>query len=417
MQGVSGGVPVPITAASGIAIPVSVADAVTSGSISALNANLSSGTATTGSTVALSASQLNNKATAAIQVTGTFSATLIGQVSIDGVNWVTLNSISFVNANTGAYSAAITAPGVYTVDVAAMGFFRVTCSAYTSGLAVVTMQAGQAAQMVTVDNALPAGNNLIGGFNLQQVVGAALAPVSTTTYGCAIPIASISATANTDYNATMAAASGSSAAISSSCLGVSCAFDINVTAWAAGSSTGLDIFLQWSPDNGTTWYDLWQVEAVTATGHYYIPSIFIPGRRRVRWVNRTGAATTATVTVTAMQSGAAPSGGTIRQFFDRTATLLSGTLNAVSTAYDMTGCKVVSAKVTLGAATTPASYQLQVSDDGVNYAKVGSQVAAVANGTTLITSNGLAVGRFWQVVCTSAGSSQTGTVIALSGSN
>lgn len=220
-----------------------------------------------------------------------------------------------------------------------------------------------------------------------------------------------SAVATTDYTAqAWAAASGNGATITSG-FGNVCAFDVNLSAFTAGASTGLDIFLQWSPDNAT-WYDLWQCEALTATGHVFIPPIFIPGRRRMRWVNRGGAATTATVTVTAMQNQFIPP--TVRQWFDRTANLLNGTATTASAAYDVVGCPTLTATVVLGAATTPGSYQLQISNDGTNWASIGTATAAAANAATAFSVTGVAA-RFARVICTVGATAQTGTYVAIAG--
>lgn len=222
---------------------------------------------------------------------------------------------------------------------------------------------------------------------------------------------------NTDYSAqAWAAASGSGATIADATAGGAFnSFDINLTAWTAGASTGLCLVLQWSPDAGTTWYDIWHVEPMTAVGHAYIPPLFIPGRRRIRWVNLTGAATTATVTVTANNlSGSFPP---VRQFFDVTAGVLSGTLNAATSAYDVAGCKVVNAFVTIGAATTGGTYQLQVSNNnGGTWVNVGAAVQAVASSTIVLTATNI-ISRLARVVCTVAAADQTGTRVDITACN
>lgn len=121
-----------------------------SGSITAVNANPATGTATAGSTVGLNgngaqtpvaiysvnASQMR---TLAIQVTGTFVATLTVQESVDGVNWVANGVVAPIT--TGTPAGTITAVGVYTCIISGCVLARLTCTAFTSGTAVVTLNA------------------------------------------------------------------------------------------------------------------------------------------------------------------------------------------------------------------------------------------------------------------------------------
>lgn len=129
------------------------ADYTASGSITAANANLTSGTATANSTVATST--LNGVSTADILVAGTFSATLVVQVSVNGSTWVSLPSI--INVGTAAAVASITTAGTYQVSIPASSTFRVTASAYTSGTAVVSIRAssGVSASSTSSSQSLP----------------------------------------------------------------------------------------------------------------------------------------------------------------------------------------------------------------------------------------------------------------------
>lgn len=119
---------------------------VISGAISALNANLNSGTPTANSFVAVN---LADADTLSVQITGTFVATLIIQGSIDGVNWINMSSL--VNVNGGAGLSTITAAGIYQVDVAGLNYLRVTASAYTSGTANVAMSQTDNTGVVAID--------------------------------------------------------------------------------------------------------------------------------------------------------------------------------------------------------------------------------------------------------------------------
>ena len=71
-----------------------------------------------------------------VQVTGTFSATLSFEMSIDGTNFV---AVQTTNVNTGSVATTATGTGIYRFDVVGALVVRVRASAYTSGTATVTM--------------------------------------------------------------------------------------------------------------------------------------------------------------------------------------------------------------------------------------------------------------------------------------
>lgn len=71
---------------------------------------------------------------AIIQVTGTFSATLIVEGTVDGTNWVTLR---VMNVSDGSFVTSVTATGVYAIATAGIETIRARVSAYTSGSVTV----------------------------------------------------------------------------------------------------------------------------------------------------------------------------------------------------------------------------------------------------------------------------------------
>jgi hypothetical protein len=71
-----------------------------------------------------------------VQVTGTFSATLLIEATMDGTNYTTY---AFVNCASGATETSITAVGQFRTELVGVHSVRVRCSAYTSGTAVVTL--------------------------------------------------------------------------------------------------------------------------------------------------------------------------------------------------------------------------------------------------------------------------------------
>ena len=73
---------------------------------------------------------------AGIQVTGTWAGTLVFEVSNDGANYAGISVIGI--AATSTISSA-TANGIWTGNVSGANYFRVRCSAYTSGTIVITI--------------------------------------------------------------------------------------------------------------------------------------------------------------------------------------------------------------------------------------------------------------------------------------
>jgi hypothetical protein len=183
---------------------------------------------------------------------------------------------------------------------------------------------------------------------------------------------------------------------------------IAVTA-SSGTPT-LDITLEESYDNGTTWQQTWAATRITGISTVLIPPMLTAGLRRWVWTIGGGSPSlTFAIAVNAVPSPCP----VVRQLFDRTAGLLSGTLNATSSAVPITGCDALTAKVLLGAATTPGTYQIQVSDDGANWAGVGTATAATANATLLLVMPAGISANFARVICTSAATAQTGTYVAI----
>ena len=71
----------------------------------------------------------------AFQVTGTFSATITFEVSVDGSNFV---AVPATNVATGAKSSTTTTTGIYIVHAPGARYIQARVSSYTSGTAVVT---------------------------------------------------------------------------------------------------------------------------------------------------------------------------------------------------------------------------------------------------------------------------------------
>lgn len=162
------------------AVPVTstVTDITATGTITTQNL-VPAGVATAGSAVA--SGSLNGNATALVQVTGAYTGALSLQFTVDGTTWVTAGGTVFLNVNTGVYSATIAsaAQGIFQVDVSAANQFRITGLAAMTGTATVSLRASRAASMVSLDNPIPAGTNIIGALvanqstNVAQINGVA----------------------------------------------------------------------------------------------------------------------------------------------------------------------------------------------------------------------------------------------------
>lgn len=189
-----------------------------------------------------------------------------------------------------------------------------------------------------------------------------------------------------------------------------------VVSAVSGTTPTLDIVLQESHDGGTTFVDIYHCERLTAAGTLNVPPIPVSGRRRWVW--------TISGTTPSFTFGILPLVGSIApcpkfvQFFDRTAGLLSGTLNATSSTYQVAGCSSITASITIGAATTGGTYKLQGSHDGgTNWFDLSSTVVAIASTTVQVTSTAGIVARHARVICSSAATAQTGTQVCIVGVN
>lgn len=141
-------------------------DYAANGTINTQNLN-PTGTGTTNSFVGMS--QLNNSSTISIHVTAnTLNQPMTPQVSLDGINWVTLSSTAMANEGTGTTASTIPAAttGFYQVSVGGMAYFRIVELAACTGSATVYLQSSPAESGVAIDFPLPPGTNTIGNVSL-----------------------------------------------------------------------------------------------------------------------------------------------------------------------------------------------------------------------------------------------------------
>lgn len=92
---------------------------------------MQSAAAATGNGTALDCSLPNDGFEAAVlQVSGTFSATVTFEATVDGTNWI---AVQGTNLNSSAAASTATAAGLFRFDVRGLVQLRARVSAYTSG--------------------------------------------------------------------------------------------------------------------------------------------------------------------------------------------------------------------------------------------------------------------------------------------
>ncbi len=346
------------------------------------------------------------------------SGVLTTELSWDNVNWVGGLSTSIV-ASPSQPSPSITAtPAIYNCPTWGASFFRIRLSSATT--------AGTTTVFVTaIKEVYPSHYQTIAGssFNLSTTIAYAGGSSVSSSNSSGSSSRSLGAylnsgVVNTDYNAVTQGTwsvngtkTGGTTVSDTTGGGASTSFLVNVTAYTAGSSTGTDLWIQESSDNGTTWQDVWQLPRITATGTFAVPALPLAGRRRIAYLHNGAVPTAMTTTVTATNLSISTPRNV--QVYDRTANVLNGTLNATTGAAWIAGCSKISARITIGSATTPAAYQIQVSSDGVNYANVGSPTNAIASSSIHFSVSDIAA-NWARVIVSSAATGQTGTVVSIS---
>jgi len=255
-------------------VAVNQAGVSASGSITALNANLTTGVATTNSTVALS---LTGSSGVTIDLRGTFTATITFQGTTDGSTWTALPAIPVGSGVNIASVTTATAAGSWMINANGMQQVRATCSAYTSGTVTAVVRAMQATGLVYT---MPAGQTTqaVSGTVTANVTGYPTAAASAD--ALANPTVTKIDTTGLLFNGTswdryrnniIVTAEASSAKTATGNGTTQTNFNhagvflwVNVTA-VSGTTPTLTVRLQWSPDGGTTWVDLDTTNAQTAS--------------------------------------------------------------------------------------------------------------------------------------------------------
>ena len=119
----------------------------------------------------------NNSGTVNIGLTGTWTGTVVFEVTLDNTNWV---SMVAMNVSTSAYVSSATANGNFELASAGYQQVRVRGNTVASGTVVVALEAAKESQSVSLIAPLPTGSNTIGTVNIGALNGLALdATVST----------------------------------------------------------------------------------------------------------------------------------------------------------------------------------------------------------------------------------------------
>lgn len=257
----------------------------------------------------------------------------------------------------------------------------------------------------------PAGANvnvLINGGNQAN-----MAAQSTNKIAGVAPGAVISAT---DRASAALTASGNSGTIAND-FGAAMSALISVTA-NSGTGQRMDVALQESFDNGSTWQDIWHCPRFTNSNvAFAMPYMLIGGRRRWNYTVG-GSSPSFTFAITAMM-GSLPPSGVLRQFFDYTSaaggTVNVNSLNSATPTYFVEGCKEFTVNISMASGGSGAPvFQLQTSPDGTNWFNVGSTITGTAStNQTLNIANNPA--RYARILVSTAGTSAVCNYVNLIG--
>ncbi len=320
--------------------------------------------------------------------------------SVQGTNDPTLTTWLAVPTNVvgSSVGAAFVMNGVNTfrANVMGMRWIRIRCIVAGASAAIqgITATYGQTIQLSS------AGNDMF-----VPLVNT----VTTVTTVSSVTSAALSAVATTDIASAAITTTATSAAIAMTNV-QSASFGVSITA-ATGTNLTLDIVIQCQVTTGATeWFDIYHFERATAVGFLQSPNLNIPCQN-IRYV-RTVAGTTPSFTMSLVRMSRQTTRTNTRAFFNRTIDL--NTLNSVTSSYVIQSCDAITIGVSVGAATTPAQLQVEVSPDGSNWFAFGTPVTATASTNTLILNDPIET-KFVRVRVSTAGSGAVLNYISIQG--
>jgi hypothetical protein len=162
-----------------------------------------------------------------------------------------------------------------------------------------------------------------------------------------------------------------------------CSYIVNIpVTGVSGTSPTLDFDIEESDDTSTNWVKVYSFPRITATGIYRSPKLPFNGNR-IRYAQTLGG-TGPNFTRAINRLQCSDSVTSIRQLIDRSIVLT--TLNSTTPNLIAQNCQRAQLVISIGAATTPPSLQLEGSDDnGLTWYAIGSPLAAVASSTVQAT--------------------------------
>lgn len=170
------------------------------------------------------------------------------------------------------------------------------------------------------------------------------------------------------------AASNTSGAITPT-FGTSYSISYPVTV-VSGTNPTLDLSIEESDDSGINWYKVYDFPRITATGVYRSPQLKFRGNR-IRYVQTVGGSTPS-FTRSANRLQASAPGDLSIQLVDRT--IVPNTISTTSGVLYTDGVQFIVMTARFTAQTTPATIDLQGSDDGTNWYTVPSSTITSAVG-------------------------------------
>jgi len=112
-----------------------------------------------------SAMDVSGDSVVGVQITGTFSATVTFEASVDGTNWVAVEAVSLTD---GSKVSSATAPGLFFVPIPGVALLR-TPVAWTSGTSVTVVGRAQPAVGISlVDVSLSTGDIALGAVEIKD---------------------------------------------------------------------------------------------------------------------------------------------------------------------------------------------------------------------------------------------------------
>jgi hypothetical protein len=166
-------------------------------------------------------------------------------------------------------------------------------------------------------------------------------------------------------------------------------FNVIVTGTPGGTNPTMDVAIEESPDNGTSWIRIYEFQRITAAGAYTTPAIRSQFGTRFRYVQTLGGTDPSFVrAINRIQFS--NDAQFIRQFVDRS--LASAQALAATTpitgafvgGYNVDGATTIQMTVNMGAITTTApQFILDGSEDGANWYPMGTALTSVASSTVV----------------------------------